>query len=136
MQAVTIDSAQYVQRTGAYDFDMTQYDVSLSLSPGNEQTLYWGAEGVTEPGTRNLMGADQPAIDALIKGMLTATTHEDFVSAVQALDRVLTSGRYVIPIWFDAVSRLAHVKELKYPKTLPIYGDWIGFLPNVWWYEG
>ena len=136
VQAVTIDSAQYVQRTGAYDFDMTQYDVSLSLSPGNEQTLYWGAEGVTEPGTRNLMGADQPAIDALIKGMLTATTHEDFVSAVQALDRVLTSGRYVIPIWFDAVSRLAHVKELKYPKTLPIYGDWIGFLPNVWWYEG
>lgn len=135
-QAVTIDSAQYVQRTSAYDFDMTPYAVSLSLSPGNEQTLYWGSVGVTEPGTRNLMGANQPAIDALINGMLTATTHADFVADVQALDRVLTTGRYVIPIWFDAVSRLAHVKELKYPKTLPIYGDWIGFLPNVWWYEG
>ncbi|MBI1217908.1 MAG: ABC transporter substrate-binding protein [Rhodobacteraceae bacterium] len=135
-QAVTVDSAQYVQRTGGYDFDMTPYSVSLSLSPGNEQTLYWGSEGVTEPGTRNLMGASQPAIDALIKVMLTATTHEDFVAATRALDRVLTSGRYVIPIWFSAVSRLAHVKELKYPKTLPIYGDWDGFLPNVWWYQG
>jgi len=24
---------------------------------------------------------------------------------------------------------------LRYPQTLPIYGDWIGFQPDVWWYE-
>ena len=33
-------------------------------------------------------------------------------------------------------ARIAHVKELKYPvDSLPIYGDWIGFQPDVWWYE-
>jgi peptide/nickel transport system substrate-binding protein len=54
---------------------------------------------------------------------------------VKALDRILTAGRYVIPIHTSSFSRLAHVKEIKYPDRLPMYGDWIGFLPNVWWYE-
>ena len=51
------------------------------------------------------------------------------------LDRVLTTGRYVIPIYSFNVSRIAHAKELKFPDALPIYGDWIGWQPDVWWYE-
>ncbi len=47
--------------------------------------------------------------------MLTATDHEDFIAATQALDRVLTTGRYVIPMWYADISRIAHRKELKYP---------------------
>ena len=61
--------------------------------------------------------------------------HPRLVAAVKALDRVLTSGRYVIPSWHSPISRIAHVKELKYPPELPMYGDWIGFQPDVWWYE-
>jgi peptide/nickel transport system substrate-binding protein len=49
------------QRTTDYDFDMTHYIRSLSLSPGNEQLLYWGSAGATEPGTRNWMGINSPA---------------------------------------------------------------------------
>ena len=131
----TVDSAQYKERTTAYDFDMTHYIRSLSLSPGNEQTLYWGSAGVTEPGTRNWMGMAQPAAEAMIETLLTATSRDEFVAATQALDRVLTSGRYVIPIWYSDISRLAHRKELKYPDRLPIYGDWLGFQPDVWWYQ-
>ncbi|ARE38414.1 ABC transporter, periplasmic substrate-binding protein [Rhodovulum sp. P5] len=130
-----VDSAQYTQRTDAYDFDMTFYIRALSLSPGNEQRLYWGAEGVTEPGTRNWMGMASPAADAMIDAILTAETHDDFIAATRALDRVLTTGRYVIPIWYSPVSRLAYRKRLHYPETLPIYGDWTGFLPDIWWAE-
>ncbi len=130
-----VDPAQYFRRTQSYDFDMTQYQVALSLSPGNEQHLYWGASGVTEPGSRNLMGADQPAIDGLIGTMVTATSQEDFTAAARALDRVLMAGRYVVPIWFQKVSYLAHARQLQYPSKLPIYGDWTGFLPNVWWWK-
>ncbi len=133
MRIRTVDSAQYVQRTENYDFDMTQYLVALSLSPGNEQWLYWGKAGVKSPGTRNWMGMDSPAAEAMIRKMLNARSHDDFVAAVRALDRILTAGRYVIPVWYSDVSRLAHVKALHYPRKLPIYGDWIGFLPNVWW---
>jgi len=24
---------------------------------------------------------------------------------------------------------------LNYPETLPIFGDWPGWQPDVWWYE-
>lgn len=134
-RVTTVDSAQYKERTNAYDFDMTHYIRSLSLSPGNEQVLYWGSKGATEPGTRNWMGINSPAVDGLIQTMLAAQQEEDFVATVRALDRVLTSGRYVIPFWYSDVSRIAHRKELHYPARLPIYGDWIGFQPDVWWYQ-
>jgi peptide/nickel transport system substrate-binding protein len=131
----SVDSAQYKERTNAYDFDMTHYIRSLSLSPGNEQTLYWGSAGVTEPGTRNWMGMNSPAAEAMIKTLLTATDPEEFTAATRALDRVLTSGRYVVPIWYSDVSRIAHAKQLHYPDRLPVYGDWLGFQPDVWWYK-
>ncbi|WP_371133999.1 extracellular solute-binding protein [Tabrizicola sp.] len=131
----TVDSAQYKERTTNYDFDMTHYIRSLSLSPGNEQMLYWGSAGVTEPGTRNWMGMNSSAAEAMISAMLSAPDATEFTAATQALDRVLTSGRYVIPFWYSNVSRLAHRKELKYPERLPLYGDWIGFQPDTWWYQ-
>ena len=131
----SVDSAQYKERTNDYDFDMTHYIRSLSLSPGNEQTLYWGSAGVTEPGTRNWMGMNSPAAEAMIQTLLTATDPQEFTAATRALDRVLTSGRYVVPIWYSDVSRIAHAKQLRYSDRLPIYGDWLGFQPDVWWYQ-
>jgi peptide/nickel transport system substrate-binding protein len=131
----TVDSAQYKERTNTYNFDMTHYIRSLSLSPGNEQTLYWGSDGVTKEGTRNWMGVASPAVDGLIKTMVSSTNREDFVTAVQALDRVLTTGRYVVPFWYSNVSHMAHKKALKHPDYVAEYGDWLGFMPDVWWIE-
>ncbi|WP_170463441.1 extracellular solute-binding protein [Ruegeria arenilitoris] len=130
-----VDSAQFTARTSELDFDMTFFRRALSLSPGNEQRLYWGSENADTPGTRNLMGVASPAVDGLIDAMLASESHEDFVSATRALDRVLTAGRYVIPIWNFDVGRIAHAKELKQPETLPIYGDGPEYMPQVWWYE-
>lgn len=131
----TIDSAQYKERTDAYDFGMTYYRRGLSLSPGNEQLSYWGSDGVTTPGSRNLMGMESPAAEAMIRKMLTSESQDDYVAAVKALDRILTAGRYVIPIWHSDTSFLAHDKRLKFSQNLPVYGDWIGFQPDVWWWE-
>lgn len=134
-QITTVDSAQYQERTTAFDFDMAYYIRGLSLSPGNEQMLYWSAEAADTQGSRNWMGMRSEAAEAMIDRMLTSADQEDYVAAVRALDRVLTTGRYVIPIWHSPVSRLAHSANLRYPDTLPVYGDWIGFQPDVWWYE-
>ena len=131
----TTDSAQFKERTNAFDFDMTWYWRGLSLSPGNEQMLYWGSEAAETEGSRNWMGVKSPAVEAMVNQMLNSASRDDFLSATRALDRVLTSGRYVIPIWHSPIARLAHVKELRYPSTLPMYGDWIGFQPDVWWFE-
>ncbi|MCB1330692.1 MAG: ABC transporter substrate-binding protein, partial [Maritimibacter sp.] len=102
---------------------------------GNEQKLYWGEGSATTEGSRNWMGVDNPAIDGMIDAMLTAESQEDFRAAVKALDRVLTAGRHVIPIWYRDVSWIAHAKELHYPEYLPMYGDYLGFQPEVWWWE-
>ncbi|MBF9031517.1 ABC transporter substrate-binding protein [Rhodobacterales bacterium HKCCE3408] len=131
----TVDAANYRERTDSFDFDMVYNLWGLSLSPGNEQRLYWGCDMAETEGSRNLMGACHPAIEAMIDRMLTSDSQDDFVAAVRAMDRVLMSERYVIPIWFSPVSRIAHVRELHYPEELPIYGDFIGWQPDVWWWE-
>lgn len=130
-----VDAAQFKERTDAYDFDMTYYRRGLSLSPGNEQYLYWGSDGADTPGGRNLMGVKSPAVDAMIGALLTSESNDDFLAATHALDRLLTSGRYVIPIYQWNISRVAHTKELKYPEKMPIFGDWPGWQPDVWWWE-
>ncbi len=129
----SVDAAQYNQRKNDYDFDMIVNTWNMSLSPGNEQTLYWGSAGVTEPGTRNYMGIASPAAEAMIADMLATRDPAEFQAAVQALDRVLTTGRYVIPFGFSDKSDIAYKADLKFPERLPVYGDWIGWLPEVWW---
>jgi peptide/nickel transport system substrate-binding protein len=131
----TVDDAQYFSRTGDFDFDITTFRRSLSLSPGNEQKFYWGTEAADQPGSRNLMGARNPAIDAMIDAMVTARNSADFIAATRALDRVLTAERFVIPFWSYTEGRIAHVRQMKYPATLPIYGDGPQWMPEVWWWE-
>jgi peptide/nickel transport system substrate-binding protein len=135
VQVDLVDSAQFTARESEFDFDMTTIRRDLSLSPGNEQRLYWGRQGVDQPGSRNLMGMASPAAEAMIAAMLSAQSPEDFTAAVRALDRVLTAGRYVVPIWQYDIGRIAHIRQMKYTDTLPVYGDRGGFMPEVWWYE-
>ena len=136
MELSLVDAAQYTERLNTYDYDMIAHTWGLSLSPGTEQFNYWGSDGLREEGTRNYAGIDSPAVDAMIDAILASDGREDFVSAVRALDRVLTTGRYAIPFWYSPLVRVAHKAELHYPAdNLPIYGYWIGFMPDVWWSE-
>jgi len=131
----TADGAQYKERTDAFDFDMTYYRRAVSLSPGNEQYLYFGTASATTTGSRNLMGVASPAVDAMIGLLLTSANHDDFIAAAQALDRTLTAGRYVIPIYQWNVARIAYSADLRYPDHIPLFGDWPGWQPDVWWSE-
>ncbi len=130
-----VDDAQFVSRNAEFDFDMAIFRRALSLSPGNEQRYYWGSEAAVQPGSRNMMGAKSPAIDAMIDRMVSATTAQDFIAATRALDRVLTAGRYVVPFWQFTQDRIAHVAQMKYPDHVPLYGDGPNYMPEVWWIE-
>jgi peptide/nickel transport system substrate-binding protein len=128
-----IDPAQYVLRLQEYDFDLTHMLRLMSLSPGFEQVLYWGSNGREDPGTRNLAGLAEPAIDALIRTLTETDDPDTFTAAARALDRVLMASRTLVPLWYAPTSRLAHEATLAHPVRLPLYGDWTGFLPEVWW---
>ena len=130
-----VDDAQFVSRNAEFDFDMAIFRRALSLSPGNEQRYYWGSEAADQPGSRNMMGAKSPAIDAMIDTMVSATTTQDFIAATHALDRALTAGRYVVPFWQFTQDRIAHIAQMKYPDHVPLYGDGPNYMPEVWWIE-
>jgi peptide/nickel transport system substrate-binding protein len=131
-----LDSAQMKTRTDDFDFDMTYVLRTLSLSPGNEQSLYWGSAAADTQGSRNWMGIKDPAVDAMIAAMLAARDPADVTAAVQALDRLLTAGRYVVPFWYADRNLILHRRELRHPDYVPLYGDWaVSYLPALWWYE-
>ncbi len=130
-----VDGAQYEARRLDYDYDMIVNRWAMSLSPGAEQRLYWGAYGRETPGTRNYAGVDSAAVEASIDALLVAETEADFDAAARALDRALAWGAYVVPLWHAPASRIGWDGDLAFPERLPLYGDWIGWLPDVWWRE-
>ena len=127
----SVDAVQFDQRRLAYEFDMIQNRWDQSLSPGNEQSFYWGSEAADNPGTRNYMGATDPAIDAMIADMLAARDRSVFISAVRSLDRVLMSGFYVIPVFNIREQWIARWNRIERPETTAL----TGYLPETWWYR-
>lgn len=124
-----VDPSQYQERRSNYDFDMIFNSWFSSLSPGNEQSFYWGSAAADIPGTRNYMGAKEPAIDAMIDAMLAAKTREEFVAAVRAMDRVLLSGAYMIPLFHQPEQWLALWHQVKVPDETSLYG----YRSGTWW---
>ena len=51
------------------------------------------------PGSRNIIGIKNPAIDKLIERVIFAKDRDDLVAATKALDRVLLWNHYVVPQW-------------------------------------
>ena len=124
-----IDAVQFDQRRLAFEFEMLQNRWDQSLSPGNEQSFYWGSEAAGIQGTRNYMGARDPAIDVLIAALLEAREHSDFVPAVRALDRTLMSGFYGIPLFNVQEQWIARWNRIERPDATAL----TGYLPETWW---
>jgi len=125
-----VDSAQYLQRQRTYDFDAMLHNYTASLSPGVEQVFRWGSANRDIEGTFNFAGAAEPAIDAMIDAMLNARTREDFVAAVRAYDRVLLSGAYVVPLYYQPKRWVARWKQIERPQITPITGPQF----PTWWH--
>ena len=102
---------------------------AASLSPGNEQIGRWGSASRDQQGSFNYAGARSPAIDAMIGAILKAETQDDFVAAVRALDRVLISGHYVVPLFHVDAQWVAHWARIRHPAKTPIYG----YQLPTWW---
>jgi peptide/nickel transport system substrate-binding protein len=124
-----VDAVQFEARRVNYDFDMIENRWDQSLSPGNEQTFYWGSAAADQPGTRNYMGIKSAAVDGMIAALLKAESREDFVTAVRALDRVLISGFYTIPLFHLPDQWLARWTRIGRPMATSLYG----YLPETWW---
>ena len=103
----TIDSSQYENRLRQWDFDIVIASWGESLSPGNEQRGFWGSQAADIPGSRNLVGIKNPAVDTLIERVIFAKNRDELVAATRALDRVLLWNYYVVPQWTYGKQRTA-----------------------------
>ena len=127
-----VDDVQYWRRLSTFDFDMIQWLWPASASPGNEQRNRWGKAAAARGGSLNYAGAESAAADAMIDAMLNARGREDFVAAVRALDRVLLSGFYVVPLFYVADQWIAHDAALHRPAATPLLGTSV----DLWWRAG
>jgi peptide/nickel transport system substrate-binding protein len=126
-----VDDVQYWRRIARFEFDMVQWTWPASASPGNEQRNRWNAAAADREGSLNYAGARSPAVDGMIDAMLGATTREEFAAAVRALDRVLLSGFYVVPLFHVADTWLAYDTGLRRPQAAPLLGPTV----DTWWRE-
>ncbi len=127
----SIDSPQLIGRINTFDFDIIMQTWQQSLSPGNEQWGRFGSAAAKAQGSRNYAGVDNPAVDAMITAMLAAKDPEGFASAVRALDRLLVSGDYVVPLFHVPSQWISSWATLKHPETIPLWGYNI----DTWWAE-
>ncbi len=128
-----VDAAQYQNRLRSFDFDIVTGGWAQSLSPGNEQRNYWGSAAADRPGSRNLAGIKDAAVDALIDRVIFAGDREELVAATKALDRVLLAHNYVVPQWTYNKERTARWDRFARPAGMPRYGA--SAFPTVWWYD-
>ncbi len=118
----TVDDAQYQRRLEEFDFDMVVAVFPQSLSPGNEQRNFWSSAAARQTGSRNLIGLQDPVVDALIDKIIQAPDRDALIAACRALDRVLIWGHYVIPHWHNRETWIAAWDKFSRAAMGPRYG--------------
>ena len=117
-----IDSSQFQNRIQTFDFDAIIFQYYMSLSPGNEQSIYWGSWAADQIGSRNYAGIKHKAIDEVIQKITNAKSRKNLTEYTRILDRLLRSGKWFIPLFHDPLHRVAHQKNISIPEEIPLYG--------------
>jgi peptide/nickel transport system substrate-binding protein len=131
MRVRQVDSAQAERRRQSFDFDMVYWNYIGSLSPGNEQLIRWGSKTANQPGSVNLAGVSDSAIDALLGRLVAANKREELVAATRALDRALMAGNYVLPLYNLPAWQIAHWARVRLPEKPSLSGS----MMESWWYS-
>lgn len=126
-----IDTAQYVQRRRAGEFDLANqgFDMGFEPSTGLEQ---WFASKTASDSSRNLMRLRNPAVDRLIKEVIDADNLDTLRTTVHALDRALRTIGFDIPLWYNPETWVAYFDYYRHPDNLPPLS--VGEL-DFWWYD-
>ncbi|WP_062110918.1 extracellular solute-binding protein [Aureimonas sp. AU40] len=128
-----VDVSQYQALSNNFDFDIVTDLMAQSLSPGNEQREFWTTPAASLPGSRNMAGIRNEAVDALVDKVIYAPDRDSLVTAVHALDRVLLWNFYVVPQWNNPEIWLSYWNKFGMPEKQPAYA---GIDPFSWWVKG
>lgn len=124
-----IDPSQYLNRLMARDYDMIVTGYPVSSSPGMELLNYFGSQGANDPGSSNYMALQDPAVDQLLKGLVSATTQPAMATYAHALDRVLQWNYYWIPNYLPPGTSTVWWNRFGIPKIQASNEA----APETWW---
>lgn len=127
-----VDASQMQKRRDDFDFDVVIQRFGFSSTPGDSLRSYFSSEAAKLPGSQNLAGIADPAIDAMIERIIAAESRAALTTACRALDRLIRAGRYWIPHWFKASHWVAYWDVFGRPPQKPRYNR--GVL-ETWWYD-
>jgi microcin C transport system substrate-binding protein len=131
-QSRIVDAAQYQRRMDEYDFDVSSRALAGVPTPGDSLRTVYGSQAAATPGTGNITGIADPAVDALIELIGQAKTRTDLNVACRALDRVLRAGHYWVPMWFKGNTWLSYWDQFSRPDTKPRFSSGA---PGTWWHD-
>jgi microcin C transport system substrate-binding protein len=127
-----VDAAQLKSRTEAFDFDVAGEALPGQTTPGVDLKVIFSSAAAARPGSRNLAGISDPAVDALIETIAAAKSRPELNTACRALDRVLRAGHYWVPMWYRDTAWIAYWDAFSRPDRQPKLG--VG-APGTWWWD-
>ena len=130
----TVDFSLAQQRMQTFDFEMTSSRLPGNTAPGGELLELFGAKSAETPGSANVWGIADPAVDAVIGKVLAATTRPELATAMRVLDRVLSHGYYSIPQYYGSAFLVGYrPAPFGLPPTIPPYYDVGDWALSTWW---
>ena len=129
-----VDPTIFQKRVDAFDFEIISNRIRGSEAPGTELLERFGSKAATVEGSNNIVGIQDPAVDALLDRAVSAQTRPQLVAAVKALDRLLRHGHYAVPHWYGSVHRVAwRAGRFEQPAVTPRYYQPESWIQSVWW---
>ena len=129
-----VDFSLSKQKMDAFDFEVTTLRLPGSTAPGGELLERFGSEAAKTPGSSNVWGIADFAVDALLQKIVSATTRPDLAAATRALDRVLTHGHYSVPQYYgDAFLIGYRPGQFVLPEVIPPYYQADTWAMTTWW---
>lgn len=130
----TVDFSLSKQKMDEFDFDLTTTRLPGTTAPGTELLDRWGSEAARTKGSSNIWGIADPAVDAILQKVVTATTRPELSAAMRALDRVLSHGHYSIPQYYGSDFLVGfRPQRFELPATIPPYYDVHNWAMSTWW---
>ena len=124
-----VDGPQYYERTRSFDYDMVVDKFPQSLSPGAEQSGFWGSATADQAGNSNTVGIKNAVIDTVIEKLGNAKNRDEIVLYTHVLDRLLRAGHYLVPLYGKSGTNVAYWDEYRHTETLPTNAVGIDY----WW---
>ena len=126
-----VDPAQYANRLDSFDYDMVGAALSLTATPTEDGLRnMFHSDSRDNPAGYNWAGIADPVIDDLVVKAGAATTRDELVAAMRAIDRVVRANQYLLPSWTADTHRVAHWDVFGWGEK-PDYA----FYPEQWWWH-